>query len=89
MPRPSKNARENGVAKWTQNAQVAARYGVSAMCIWRWNRDPKMIALGWPADIVINRRRYKETALLDQFDENVRAASMQGLKTSGRKRRVA
>ena len=41
---------------------VRSRYGnISDMSLWRWIRDPK---LGFPAPIVINRRRYwKESEL--------------------------
>lgn len=37
-------------------AQTRARVGgVSAMCIWRWMRDPRVL---FPAPIQINRRNY-------------------------------
>jgi hypothetical protein len=28
--------------------QVQKEFGVTAMSIWRWDRDPELIKLGWP-----------------------------------------
>jgi len=44
---------------------VRARYGVSDMSLWRWLRDE---ALGFPAPIRINRRRFWKLAELEAWE---------------------
>jgi predicted DNA-binding transcriptional regulator AlpA len=44
---------------------VRARYGVSDMSLWRWLRDD---ALGFPAPIRINRRRFWKLAELEAWE---------------------
>jgi hypothetical protein len=36
--------------------QVQKEFGVTAMSIWRWDRDPELIKLGWPPPIRIRSR---------------------------------
>jgi hypothetical protein len=72
--------------KWTANAKVAERYDITPMCVWRWDQAEDLKALGWPPSVVIRGRKYKETALLDKFDENVHRASVRELKTRGQRR---
>jgi hypothetical protein len=50
---------------------VCAEFGISAMCAWRWDRDAKMIAQGWPAPIRLNRRKFRSRAALDAFKQNL------------------
>ena len=50
---------------------VCAEFGISAMCAWRWDRDPKMISQGWPVAIRINRRKFRSRAALDAFKQNL------------------
>ena len=42
-------------SEWLGGARVAAYLGVTAMTIWRWERDPK---LAFPAATVIHGRKY-------------------------------
>ena len=42
-------------SEWLGGAQIAAYFGVTAMTIWRWERDPK---LAFPASTVIRGRKY-------------------------------
>jgi predicted DNA-binding transcriptional regulator AlpA len=42
-------------SEWLGCAQTAAYLGVTAMTIWRWERDPK---LAFPASTVIRGRKY-------------------------------
>jgi predicted DNA-binding transcriptional regulator AlpA len=42
-------------SEWLGCAQTAAYLGVTAMTIWRWERDPK---LAFPASTVIHGRKY-------------------------------
>ena len=44
---------------------VRARYGVSDMSLWRWLRNE---ALGFPAPIRINRRRFWKLAELEAWE---------------------
>jgi hypothetical protein len=41
------------------------RYGVSAMTLWRWDRDPE---LNFPKPIRIRGRKYRDADELDGFD---------------------
>lgn len=46
--------------------QVRARYGgISDMTLWRWLHDAE---LGFPAPIIINRRRLWPLSLLQEFE---------------------
>ena len=48
------------------DSKVRERYGgVSAMTIWRWERNKD---LKFPAAVLINRRKYRSEAELDAFD---------------------
>jgi hypothetical protein len=42
-------------SEWLGGAQTADYLGVTAMTIWRWERDPK---LAFPASTVIHGRKY-------------------------------
>jgi hypothetical protein len=46
-------------------AAVRARYGVSDMSLWRWLRNE---ALGFPAPIRINKRRFWKLADLETWE---------------------
>ena len=39
--------------------QVQKEFGVTAMSIWRWDRDPELIKLGWPPPIRIRSRKFR------------------------------
>jgi hypothetical protein len=41
--------------------------GISTMTLWRWDKDPKMIALGLPPAIRIGQRKYRSRKLLEKF----------------------
>jgi predicted DNA-binding transcriptional regulator AlpA len=51
--------------------QVAERYGVSTMTLWRWDHDPE---LRFPPAIRIRKRIYRDLDELDEFDERQRKA---------------
>jgi predicted DNA-binding transcriptional regulator AlpA len=44
--------------------QVQKELGISAMTLWRWDRDPK---LGFPPPIRIRRRKYRRRSALNRF----------------------
>lgn len=62
--------------RYIPDREVAARYGVSAMTLWRWDRDP---SLAFPRPLRINRRKYRDEDELVAW-ERERAAAR---KTSG------
>jgi len=56
--------------------KVCARYGVTQMTLWRWERDP---ALGFPKAIKIRNRKYRVESELDEFDARMKdSVSPQG-----------
>jgi len=50
---------------------VARELGVSAMTLWRYDHDNKMIDAGWPAKIVMGRRNYRSRKALEEFKANM------------------
>jgi hypothetical protein len=55
--------------------------GVCAQTIYRWDRDPKMTAQGWPPRIKFNERNYRSRKLLESFKANL---AQVGLDTTRR-----
>lgn len=49
--------------------QVAKRYSVSAMSIWRWDHRPE---LGFPKPIRIQGRKYRRLSELREWEKNQR-----------------
>ena len=47
--------------------QVQKEFGVTAMSIWRWGRDPESIKLGWPPPIRIRSRKFRSRIALENF----------------------
>jgi predicted DNA-binding transcriptional regulator AlpA len=52
------------------DSKVAARYGISHMTLWRWDRDP---TLNFPKPVRIRGRKYRDEGELDAFDAAQRA----------------
>jgi hypothetical protein len=50
--------------EFVPDPQVQAEFGVTAMTLWRWERDP---ALGFPPAIYIKTRKYRIRRLLEAF----------------------
>jgi predicted DNA-binding transcriptional regulator AlpA len=48
---------------------VLQRYGISAMTLWRWDRDPD---LNFPKPKRIRKRKYRDEEELDAFDAALR-----------------
>src|ERR1700723_1006691 len=46
---------------------VQKEFGVTAMSIWRWDRDPELIKLGWPPAIRIRSRKFRSRIALESF----------------------
>ena len=47
--------------------QVQKEFGVTAMSIWRWDRDLELIKLGWPPPIRIRSRKFRSRIALENF----------------------
>jgi DNA topoisomerase IA len=58
--------------------RVTRELNVSLMTLWRWDRDPEMAAIGWPARVQIRRRNYRSRAAFEQFKS---AAVRRAIKT--------
>jgi predicted DNA-binding transcriptional regulator AlpA len=53
------------MSKLIPDAQVCARYGVTVMTLWRWDRDA---SLSFPKPVYIRKRKYRDVSELDAFD---------------------
>lgn len=47
--------------------QVIRELGITAMSLWRWDRDPMLIAAGWPPPIRIRSRKFRSRRALEAF----------------------
>jgi hypothetical protein len=59
--------------QYLNEKQVRARYGISVMTLWRWDRRPD---LGFPPAFTIGQRKYRDEAELDAFDARQKQASL-------------
>jgi predicted DNA-binding transcriptional regulator AlpA len=50
---------------------VAKEFGITLMTIWRWDNDPKKIALGWPPKVQLGKRNYRHRSQLELFKSNL------------------
>jgi hypothetical protein len=41
--------------------------GLSRMAVWRWDKDPRMRVLGWPAAEIIKGRKYRDAEKYEAF----------------------
>jgi len=49
-------------------AQARAEFGgVTAMTFWRWDRDPRMLEMGWPPVIKIGKRNFRSRKDIERF----------------------
>lgn len=46
---------------------VCREFNISAMTLWRWDRDPKLAALGFPPPITIRKRKFRIRKQLETF----------------------
>ena len=51
--------------------RVAEEFDTTTMQLWRWDHDPKMIALGWPPKVKISRLNYRHRSRLEAFKTNL------------------
>jgi hypothetical protein len=62
--------------------QVAKELNISLMTVWRWDRDPEMVALGWPPPVRLRTRKYRSRLQLEKFKN---AALRRAIKTRNEK----
>jgi hypothetical protein len=62
--------------------QVAKELNISLMTVWRWDRDPEMVALGWPPPVRFRTRKYRSRLQLEKFKN---AALRRAIKTRNEK----
>ena len=65
---------ETGNQKWIRNSALAKHFGVSAMCLWRWKRDP---SLNCPPAYEVNGIEWQD---LDAWDRWMKARVVNYLK---------
>jgi hypothetical protein len=51
--------------------KVAEEFHVTLMSLWRWDRDPTKIALGWAPKVQIRKRNYRHRSQLEAFKSNL------------------
>jgi hypothetical protein len=56
--------------------QVAREFSVTAMTLWRWDRDPELAELGWPEKIKIRNRNFRFRSRLERFKSNILARAL-------------
>jgi hypothetical protein len=44
---------------------------ITSMTAWRWDRDPALIALGWPPKVKVRRRNFRSRQQLEQFKQTL------------------
>jgi hypothetical protein len=47
--------------------QVIRELGITAMSLWRWDRDATLVAAGWPPPIRIRNRKFRSRRALEAF----------------------
>jgi hypothetical protein len=57
--------------------------GVSDMTTWRWDRDPKMADLGWPAPVRIRKRKFGPRSQLEAFKANLLRQAVEARGSKG------
>jgi hypothetical protein len=54
--------------EFVADAQVQRELGgITAMTIWRWDRDPEIAPPGWPPVIRIGPRKFRSRRMLEKF----------------------
>ncbi len=59
-----------------RDSVIAKELGVSKYTLQRWDRSEKMKALGWPAPIIFNGRRHRDSRAVQAFVRNCAAAQI-------------
>ena len=62
--------------RWVPEPEVCVEFNIAPMTAWRWDHNAKMIAMGWPPYIKINRRKFRSRTALDAFKARLVAAAI-------------
>jgi hypothetical protein len=57
--------------EFVPDTQVGREFNVTAMTLWRWDRDPVLESLGWPKPIKIRKRNFRCRHSLEAFKERM------------------
>jgi hypothetical protein len=69
--------------------RVCVELGVTAMTLWRWDRNPELIALGWALAVYINKRKYRSRRQLERFKAAMMRRGIENRDRAGRKKATA
>lgn len=64
LSEPTRSGRSES-AGFLSRPHVQARYGISAVTLWRWERDPR---LAFPAAVLVHRRWFYRVADLERWE---------------------
>jgi hypothetical protein len=53
--------------EFVPDPQVIREFGITAMSLWRWDRDPVLKQMGWPAPVRIRKRKFRPRRALEAF----------------------
>jgi hypothetical protein len=81
----------SAVDQLVPDPQVAEEFHVTTMTLWRWDRSPDKIALGWAPKIKIGDRNFRSRNQLEAFKANLvqRALAERGAPGARRGRHAA
>ena len=78
---------DTGKKKWVRNVQLARYFNISAMCLWRWKRDP---ALNCPPSYEVNGLEWND---IDEWERWMRSRAVNhidaAMKKNSRAERLA
>lgn len=72
---------DTGEQKWVRNSQLARHFNISAMCLWRWKRDP---SLNCPQSYQVNDIEWND---LGEWDRWMRSRVVNHLNETSKKNR--
>jgi hypothetical protein len=83
--RQSEGSSQDVPDEMVPDREVRHEFGdVSPMCLWRWDRDEALAALGWPPPVKIRKRNFRPRKALEDFKA---ALQRQALESRSSRRR--
>jgi hypothetical protein len=65
---------------WVPDPQVFREMDITPMTGSRWDKDPRMIELGWPPPMQVRKRNYRSRKMLERFKANMLERAMKARK---------
>ena len=88
--RDSSNAGSSeDIDTFVPDRQACKEFSITPMTGWRWDRDEKMIALGWPTPVTINGRKFRSRRQLEALKSALLQRAIHQRRTSADARAVA